>query len=53
MTERLYKWLLPGMLTPMQEAKWPVAVGEWTSDETPVLCRSGWHGVTDCAPSGP
>ena len=47
MTERLYKWLLPGMLTPMQEAKWPVAVGEWTSDETPVLCQSGWHGVTE------
>ena len=47
MTERLYKWLLPGMLTPVQRAKWPVAVGEWTWDETPVLCQSGWHGVTE------
>ena len=47
MNERLYKWLLPGMLTPVQEKPWPVAVGEWTSDETPVLCQSGWHGVTE------
>jgi hypothetical protein len=43
----LYKWMLPGMRTPTQRAKWPVAVGEWTPERTPVLCRSGWHGVEE------
>ncbi len=44
---RLYKWMLPGMLTPTQKKPWPVAVGEWTPNESPVLCESGWHGVTE------
>jgi len=44
---RLYKWMLPGLITPTQKKKWPVAVGEWTPIETPVLCESGWHGVEE------
>ena len=44
---RLYKWMLPGMLTSTQKKPWPVKVGEWTPTETPVLCVSGWHGVTE------
>ena len=47
MTTRLYKWMLPGMLTPAQKKPWPVAVGEWTPRKTPVFCRSGWHGVLE------
>lgn len=44
---RLYKWMLPGLITPMQNKPWPVAVGEWTPVETPVLCESGFHGVQE------
>ena len=43
----LYKWLLPGRLTPTTTTPWPVEVGEWTPDATPVLCRSGWHFVEE------
>ena len=47
MSERLYKWLLPDMTTAVQRIPWPVAVGEWTPKETPVLCESGWHGMRE------
>ena len=40
-----YKWLLPERTTPIQEVAWPVRVKQWTTEETPVLCRSGWHGI--------
>ncbi len=43
----LYKWMLPGLITPAQNKKWPVKVGEWTPEETPVLCESGWHAVQE------
>jgi hypothetical protein len=43
----LYKWMLPDMRTAVQAAAWPVAVGDWTPAETPVLCVSGWHGVEE------
>ena len=42
-----YKWLLPDGRTPIQRTPWPVAVGEWTPAETPVLCRSGWHAMRE------
>jgi hypothetical protein len=45
MTETLYKWLLADGTTPVQNKTWPVHVGEWTPEETPVLCRRGWHGM--------
>jgi hypothetical protein len=44
---RLYKWMLPGLRTALQEKEWPVAVGEWTPAETPVLCESGWHATEE------
>ena len=47
MTDRLYKWLLPDMTTAVQGETWPVAVGEWTPKETPILCASGWHGMRE------
>ena len=47
MTDRLYKWLLPDGRTAVQRKPWPVAVGEWTPRETPLLCESGWHGVLE------
>ncbi len=47
MTERLYKWLLADDTTPVQHKPWPVKVGEWTPEEEPVLCESGWHGVRE------
>ena len=50
MTERLYKWMLRRdgqLVTAVQESPWPVAVGEWTATQTPVLCVSGWHGVEE------
>ena len=42
-----YKWLLPDGRTPIQVAPWPVAEGEWTPAETPVLCASGWHAMRE------
>ena len=42
-----YKWLLPNYVTAVQKKTWPVAVGEWTLKERPVLCKSGWHGVEE------
>ncbi len=45
MTERLYKWLTADSHTAVQRKPWPVAVGEWTKPETPVLCESGWHAM--------
>ena len=42
-----YKWLLPDGRTPIQRTPWPVAVGEWTPAETPVLCASGWHAMRE------
>jgi hypothetical protein len=42
MKETTYKWMLPGMKTSYQNKPWPVAVGEWTEKENPVLCQSGW-----------
>src|ERR1017187_8833988 len=44
---QLYKWMLPGMKTSYQNRVWPVEVGEWTAKETPVLCKSGWHGCEE------
>ena len=44
-TEKLYKWLRSDRTTPVQGVKWPKRVGAWTAEETPVLCKSGWHGV--------
>jgi hypothetical protein len=41
-----YKWLKPDRITTYQKVKWPKRVGVWTPDETPVLCRSGWHLAT-------
>ena len=41
----LYKWLLEDNTTPVQKKPWTWAIGEWTPQETPVLCESGWHGV--------
>ena len=46
-SNRLYKWLLPDGRTAVQQKTWPVAVGEWTPRENPVLCRSGWHGMRE------
>ena len=40
-----YKWLLPNRETPIQKTKWPVRVKQWTEDEIPVICKSGWHGI--------
>ena len=49
MTDRLdkslYKWLTSNGHTAVQNKPWPEAVGEWTTPETPVLCRSGWHAM--------
>ena len=42
-----YKWLLPDGTTAVTGATWPVAVGEWTPAESPVLCRSGWHAMAE------
>jgi len=42
-----YKWLLPNYVSAVQKKVWPVAVGEWTPKESPILCRSGWHGVEE------
>jgi hypothetical protein len=42
----LYKWLNPDWTTTYQRVKWPKRVGVWTPDETPVMCRSGWHLAT-------
>ena len=41
----LYKWLLSDNSTAVQNTPWPVAVGEWTKPEKPVLCKSGWHAM--------
>ncbi len=41
----LYKWLTADSHTAVQRKPWPVAVGEWTKPETPVLCESGWHAM--------
>ena len=43
--EPLYKWLTADGRTAVQNTPWPVPVGEWTTPETPVLCRSGWHAM--------
>ena len=42
-----YKWLRPDGTTAVTGAPWPVAVGEWTPAESPVLCRSGWHAMAE------
>ena len=44
---RLYKWLLADDRTPIQNVKWAAKVGEWTQKETPVICKSGWHGMRE------
>jgi hypothetical protein len=41
-----YKWLNPDHTTTYQHVKWPKRVGVWTPDETPKLCKSGWHLAT-------
>ena len=41
----LYKWLLTNGESPVQNCKWPLEIGEWSEPRTPVICRSGWHGV--------
>ena len=43
--ETYYKWLLPNRVTPIQKKTWPVRVKQWTAEESPVICESGWHGV--------
>jgi hypothetical protein len=45
-TETFYKWLNPNRTTIYQHVKWPKRVGAWTPDETPELCKSGWHLAT-------
>ena len=45
MTTPLYKWLLADNTTPVQKKSWPCVLGEWTRNEPPILCESGWHGV--------
>jgi hypothetical protein len=45
--EQLYKWLLKGEISPVQRVRWPVKVGKWTESVTPILCRSGWHGIRE------
>ena len=50
MAERLYKWMLRRdgqLVTAVQRTPWPVAVGEWTAEESPVLCESGWHAMRE------
>ena len=47
MSKNAYKWMRPGLTTPTQRATWPVAVGEWTHPETPMLCESGWHAMEE------
>ena len=42
-----YKWLKADGTTAVQGATWPVAVGEWTPAEMPVLCESGWHAMEE------
>ena len=46
MTDTLYKWLNPNRMTTYQNVKWPKRVGVWTPNETPKLCKSGWHLAT-------
>ena len=41
----LYKWLLADNTTPVQKKSWPCPLGKWTAHKSPILCRSGWHGV--------
>ena len=41
-----YKWLNTDRTTTYQGVKWPKRVGQWTPDETPKLCESGWHLAT-------
>src|SRR5487761_2449926 len=43
--ETYYKWLLPNRVTPIQNKTWPVRMKQWTAEESPVICESGWHGV--------
>ena len=45
MTKPLYKWLTADDRTAVQRVAWPVAVGEWTNPEKPILCESGWHAM--------
>jgi hypothetical protein len=45
--EQLYKWLVGDKISPVQNLKWPVGVGEWTQNVNPVICRSGWHGMVE------
>ena len=40
-----YKWLTPGRTGIYRFKPWPTRVGAWTSEETPVPCVSGWHGL--------
>ena len=50
MADRLYKWMLRRdgqLVTAVQKTPWPVAVGEWTPEEVPVLCESGWHAMEE------
>jgi hypothetical protein len=47
MTERLYKWLVKDKVSPIQNVRWPVGVGKWTPEAEPILCQSGWHGMSE------
>src|ERR1019366_4703504 len=47
MTETFYKWMLADGTTRYQKKRWPVEVGEWTPNETPVVCASGWHAMEE------
>ena len=40
---KLYKWLLPGKVTPVAGYEWPVRKGLWAPAVKPVLCESGYH----------
>lgn len=47
---RAYKWMRRRdgqLVTPIQSKLWPVAVGEWTAKESPVICESGWHAMEE------
>jgi antitoxin component of RelBE/YafQ-DinJ toxin-antitoxin module len=43
----LYKWMIGDFESPIQHTIWPVAPEIWTPMVTPVLCRSGWHGMLE------
>jgi hypothetical protein len=44
--EVLYKWLVGDKISPTRNLRWPVRVKAWTPKCEPVICQSGWHGMT-------